>query len=68
MAKDCKLCGGRMVYVPDISGYFHESSCNLEDWPICNDCMVDHCCRTNCLGCEYGKHTSYRFIGMKGSI
>ena len=57
MAKACKLCGGRMVYMPDMP--------DIEDWPICHDCMVDHCCRTNCLGCEHGKYPDCRFLGMK---
>ena len=66
MTKKCKLCGGNMIWEnPYIPGHFHESSCNIEDWPICHDCMVEHCCHTNCLGCEYGKYPDCRFLEMK---
>lgn len=64
--KNCKLCGARMVWEnPHIPGHFHESSCNIDDWPICHDCMVEHCCSTNCSDCEYGKYPDCRFLDMK---
>ena len=66
MLKNCKLCGGRMIfenrYVP---GWFHESSENIENWSICHTCMVEHCVNTNCLGCEYGKYPDCRFLWLK---
>jgi hypothetical protein len=66
IAKNCKLCGARMVWEnPHIPGHFHESSCNIDDWPICHDCMVEHCCSANCLDCEYGKSPDCRFFDIK---
>jgi len=66
MIKNCKLCGWNMVWEnPDIPGHFHESSNNLEDWHICRECMAEHCCQTNCHGCEYGKYPDCRFLYMK---
>lgn len=66
MNKNCRICGGSMVREnPSSSGHFVESSCNLEDWPICHDCMVEHCVNTNCLGCNYGKYPDCRFLKMK---
>jgi len=66
MKKNCKLCGGAMVWEhPEIPGLFLSSSCNIEEWPICHDCMVEHCCQTNCLGCEYGKYPDCRFLNLK---
>jgi len=66
MAKNCKLCGCAMVWEnPHLPGHYHESSCNIEDWPICHDCMVEHCCQTNCLGCGYGQYPDCRFSDMK---
>jgi len=50
---------------PDLPGHFIESSCNLEDWPICHECMVEHCVGTNCMGCGYGKYPDCRFLDMK---
>jgi hypothetical protein len=65
-AKKCKLCGDRMVWEnPHIPGHYHASSSDIENWPICRDCMIEHCCSTNCLGCEYGKYPDCRFFDMK---
>jgi hypothetical protein len=64
--KNCKLCGGAMVWEsPRVPGDFHASSSDIEDWPVCRDCMAEHCCHTNCLGCEYGTYPDCRFIEMK---
>ena len=64
--KNCKLCGGNMVWEnPYIPGHFHASSNDIEDWGICRGCMADHCCSANCMGCEYGKYPDCRFFEMK---
>ena len=64
--KNCTVCGGAMVWEnPYIPGHFHESSRNIEDWSICHECMVEHCCATNCLGCGYGKYPDCQFLEMK---
>jgi len=64
--KSCKVCGCKMVWEnPLLRGHFHASSCNLEDWDICHDCMVDHCTDTDCLDCEVGKYPECRFLGLK---
>lgn len=66
LAKNCKRCGGKMVWEnPHLPGHFHASSCNIEDWDICHDCMVDHCVATNCLECDLGKYPECRFLEMK---
>ena len=66
MTKNCKLCNTGMIFEnPCVPGRFHESSCNIEGWPICHECMVEHCVNTNCLGCEYGKHPDCRFLSLK---
>lgn len=66
MNKNCKVCGCKMVWKhPSISGMFVKSSCDLDDWPICHDCMVEHCVHANCLGCNYGKYPDCRFLEMK---
>lgn len=66
VAKNCKVCGSRMVWEnPNLRGHFHESSCNLADWDICHDCMVDHCVKTDCADCNFGKLPECRFHSMK---
>jgi gamma-glutamylcyclotransferase (GGCT)/AIG2-like uncharacterized protein YtfP len=66
MTKNCSRCGGKMVWENSkTAGHFHESSCNLDDWDICHDCMVEHCVSTNCLGCELGTYPDCRFFDLK---
>lgn len=66
VAKNCSVCGCKMVWKnPHLVGNFQESSCNLEDWDICHDCMVDHCTTTNCFGCKLGKYPECRFLDLK---
>ena len=48
-----------------IKGHFHASSCDIPDWSICHDCMVEHCVSTNCMGCEYGIYPGCRFLELK---
>jgi len=50
---------------PYVPGLFHESSNNIEDWPICYSCMIEHCCGTDCNGCKYGNYPDCRFLWMK---
>jgi hypothetical protein len=37
----------------------------MEDWPVCHDCMAEHCCQTNCLACGYGEYPGCRFSALK---
>jgi len=64
--KCCNVCGCTMTWENlCLPGHLQESSCNIEDWNICHDCMVEHCTQTNCLGCKYGKYPECPFIAMK---
>ncbi|MDR3278202.1 MAG: hypothetical protein LBT12_05455 [Oscillospiraceae bacterium] len=64
--KDCAVCGCAMTWRhPTLPEHVMESSCNLEDWHICHDCMVEHCLSTNCLGCAYGNYPACRFLELK---
>ena len=66
MTKNCKICNGAMVWEnPHITGHFHTSSCYIEGWHICHDCMVEHCCKTNCYGCSYSKYPECQFLELK---
>jgi hypothetical protein len=66
MGKNCRECGCAMVWeVPGIPGHFVESSCNIDEWPLCHDCMVKYCCSANCLGCKYGAYPDCRFLELK---
>ena len=66
MTKNCKICGCTMVSeYSNIPVRYWESSCNIENWPICHDCMVEHCTGINCYACKYGKYPECRFLDMK---
>ena len=63
--KHCKECGAELLWgYPNLPGTMMESSSNLEDWPICKDCMIEHCVNTSCLACDYGKYPDCRFLDM----
>ena len=36
-----------------------------KNWPICKDCMIDHCTHANCLTCNYGTYPDCEFLEMK---
>lgn len=66
----CKMCGrklGQYVGVLDGEPYIICSSDYIEDWPYCYSCMIEHCCATNCYGCEFnpGDYHDCKFLGMK---
>lgn len=66
LIQNCKCCGAQMVWEhPKIPTKYMVSSCNLEGWEICHDCMVEHCAQTNCLNCEYGQYPGCRFLELK---
>lgn len=66
----CKMCGrelgvfvGMMNGKPRIIGV----SDYIDGWDYCESCMIEHCCATNCFGCEFnpGNYNDCRFLGMK---
>jgi hypothetical protein len=66
MNKNCALCGTKMVWEhPNIPGHFVASSCDIDGWHICHECMAEHCAGTNCLSCEYGKYPECDFLELK---
>jgi hypothetical protein len=63
----CKICGSEMARETSGNpGNYTESPAYMgERWPICCDCMIEHCNYTNCYGCNYGKYPDCRFISLK---
>ena len=63
----CNICGCELVQgTIDTPGNYTTSPYYLgENWPICRDCMVEHCNYTNCYGCQYGKYPECRFLSLK---
>ena len=60
MSKDCNK-----VRIWEYADGSIDKSNNIDGWPLCKDCMKEHCCSTNCLQCEYGKYPDCRFLEMK---
>ena len=62
--KHCSKCSCELVwYVGEDT--FTASSANIDDWDICVECMIEHCCSTNCLSCSYGKYPDCQFLEIK---
>ena len=66
--KHCETCGGTVVWEQSVEQSMVQSQVNsddIKDWPICRDCMIEHCIGTNCLGCSYGVYINCMFMEMK---
>jgi hypothetical protein len=59
----CKICGARMA-VETAVGLIAKSNYIGED--ICYDCIIDHCCSTDCAKCTIAKdHTNCEHLDRK---
>lgn len=66
----CRQCGRTLIRAIRLSnGEFRGiySSDYIDNWPICRSCMIEHCCNTNCMGCEFnqGDYQKCYFFDMK---
>ena len=64
VVKSCEVCGCGLEweYIP---GVRLSSSANIDGFPICDSCMIEHCVSTSCLGCERGRYPDCRFLEIK---
>ena len=59
----CSECGGWLATINrDGSSY---ASSHYNGTEICDSCMTEHCCSTNCLSCDRGNYPDCRFMEMK---
>ncbi len=66
MEKDCSSCGDKLIWEnPYIAGMFHSSSSNIEGFEMCKDCLVEHCCSTDCEKCEIGSYPGCEHLELK---
>jgi hypothetical protein len=64
--KVCELCNCDLVWGAHGSvGGLQECPNNFDGWPICKECMIDHCIHANCMVCNYGKYPDCKFLDMK---
>ena len=66
----CKMCGrklGQLIGMMNGEQYIICSSDYIEDWDYCEGCMIEHCCTTNCFGCEFnpGNYNNCKFFNLK---
>lgn len=66
----CEICNRELaVYVASNGNedFYCCSSDYIEDFPLCRSCLIEHCCSTNCLGCEHSPSDYHkcRFLEMK---
>ena len=52
----CKYCGNKVPTKWANRG---------EGWPVCLDCMTEHCVNSNCLFCNFGVYPNCYFLNMK---
>jgi hypothetical protein len=64
VVKRCPVCECGLTWEA-APNRFAESSADTEDFPLCYECMIEHCIRTNCYVCNYGKYPECRFLEMK---
>lgn len=66
----CKMCGRKLGQFVGMMGgepLIICSSSYIEGWDYCEECMIDHCCTTNCFGCKFnpGSYKDCMFLDMK---
>lgn len=58
----CALCGADLgQLIGDTIDYFDDYTGS----PVCRSCIIEHCCTTNCLGCEIGTYPDCEYLKIK---
>lgn len=58
----CKVCGNPMG-VQTAIGILAKS--NYLGTDICRDCMIEHCCNTNCVDCKLENYSDCSYVSLK---
>ena len=61
----CKICNGVVGWRHGNSYLMSSNSEGDEGKGICHSCLVEHCCNTNCLGCDWYKYPNCPHIETK---
>ena len=59
----CKDCGAKLTGITDAGDIYASSHYNGTVY--CDSCMIEHCIRTNCLGCDRGEYPNCPFLDQK---
>ena len=62
----CRMCGTNVAAVKTKSGWILSSNSEGDESKgICHECLAEHCCNTNCLGCDWYKYPDCPHIETK---
>ena len=70
----CRMCGAKVSACKTETGWILSSSSEGDEGKgICHECLVEHCCGTNCLGCNWYQypncpHIQTKKIYMEGKL
>ena len=62
----CRICGQNVAAYKTETGWILSSSSEGDEGKgICHECLVEHCCNINCLGCDWYKYPNCPHIETK---
>lgn len=62
----CRICGTNVAAGRTVNGWILSSESEGDEGRgICYTCLVEHCCNTNCLGCDWYKYPDCPHIETK---
>lgn len=61
----CRMCGTKVSIRTGAGWILSSNSEGDEGKGICHTCLVEHCCNTNCLGCDWYKYPECPHIETK---
>lgn len=62
----CRMCGQKVSICKTEDGWILSSSSEGDEGKgICHECLVEHCCSTNCFGCDWYRYPDCPHIELK---
>lgn len=61
----CQVCNGIVGWRRNDRYILSSNSEGDEGKGICHECLIEHCCSTNCLGCNWYKYPDCPHIETK---
>lgn len=62
----CRVCGNKVGWkFTDEQWLLSSNAEGIEERGICHTCLVEHCCNTNCLGCDWYEYPNCPHIQTK---
>ena len=61
----CRVCNGAVGWRDGDRFLLSSNSEGDEGKGICHDCLIEHCCNTNCSDCDLYSHTDCPHVETK---